>query len=110
LKVRNEEDHMMNDPTPYPGPDDDDNDGADWLNDIRQNIRTTRQTDDRLPECPYRHEGVQCDLRIHPMDVPHYFPPVSASWLEMTPADFSAVPVQGALFPESDAAPAPVMF
>jgi hypothetical protein len=69
---------MANDPTPYPGPDDDDNDGADWLNDIRQNIRTARQR--------------------------------GADWLSMAPAAFSDVPVQGALFPESDAAPAPVMF
>ena len=27
---------MANDPTPYPGIDDDDNDGADWLTEIRQ--------------------------------------------------------------------------
>lgn len=69
---------MMNDPTPYPDVDDDDNDGADWLNDIRQNIRTAQQG--------------------------------GADWLTMTPAAFSDVPVQGALFPESDAAAAPVMF
>jgi hypothetical protein len=34
---------MANDPTPYPSIDDDDNDGADWLTQIRQDINTAKR-------------------------------------------------------------------